>query len=387
MVDIMLHTQRFLIDAVNAGGTATTALAQLTAELGIKVRDYPDDGIVLLDYNQIDSPKTHPVVVECRSLILNRDTFSVVSRKMDRFFNLGEAAEHYHDFSFDGAIAYEKADGSLIGVYHNPITERWEISTRGMAKAEGEHAMGGTFRERVLAAFGFTEEKQFQLFGQMFLIEDYTYVFEYTGPENRVVTPYEKTEMVLLAVTPVVGSLPNDPNRIASFVNTFELGGFNVRVPKTYSFNSPDELNALANSLTGLQEGFVVYDPKSGKRVKVKATDYLYAHRLRGENAIPTRKNILELVLEGETSEVLAYFPEFKQYIDPVEAEVADFLTTLVAKYESVKHIEDQKEFALAIRGYGAAGVLFSTRKVGSNDPVAVFRALPITSKWKLFGL
>lgn len=383
----MLHTQRFLIDAVNAGGTNTTALARLTAELGIKVRDYPNDGIVLLDYNQIDSPKTHPVVVECRSLILNRDTFAVVSRKMDRFFNLGEATEHYHNVSFDGAIAYEKADGSLIGVYKNLLTERWEISTRGMAKAEGEHPMGGTFRERVLAAFGFADDNQFQLFAENYLCYAHTYVLEYIGPENRVVTPYEKTEMVLLAVTPTVGYAPNDPESIAQVVRIFADAGLSVRAPRTYSFDSPDDLNALANSLTGLQEGFVVFDPKSGKRVKVKATDYLYAHRLRGENAVPTRKNVLELVLEGETSEVLAYFPEFKQYIDPVEAEVADFLSTLVAKYDSVKHIEDQKEFALAIRGYGASGVLFSTRKSGSSDPVAVFRALPMTSKWKLFGL
>lgn len=109
------------------------ALATLKEELGIRYKVYEEDGIVILDYDQIESPKTHPIVIECRSLILSYPEFDVVSRKYDRFFNYGEAPDMYADFSFDDAVVMEKADGSLIGVYHNPKTDRWEISTRGMA--------------------------------------------------------------------------------------------------------------------------------------------------------------------------------------------------------------------------------------------------------------
>ena len=148
--DHILQVQLFLRDSYEAD-----PFVALTEQYGIKVRKYPEDNIVLLDYDQIESPKTHPIVIECRSLILAMDTLEVVSRKFDRFFNLGEAPELYQDFDFDSAVVMEKADGSLIGVYFNPHTSRWEVSTRGMAKAEGEHMFGGTFRDKVLAAFGF----------------------------------------------------------------------------------------------------------------------------------------------------------------------------------------------------------------------------------------
>ena len=82
-----LEVQKFLDDEYEDG------LDRLTELFGIKVRRYPEDNLVLLDYNQIDSPKTHPIVIECRSLILALDTLEVVSRKFDRFFNLGEAPD------------------------------------------------------------------------------------------------------------------------------------------------------------------------------------------------------------------------------------------------------------------------------------------------------
>jgi len=104
----ILQVQLFLRDSYEAD-----PFVALTEQYGIKVRKYPEDNLVLLDYDQIESPKTHPIVVECRSLILAMDTLEVVSRKFDRFFNLGEAPELYQDFDFDRAVVMEKADGCL----------------------------------------------------------------------------------------------------------------------------------------------------------------------------------------------------------------------------------------------------------------------------------
>ena len=67
----------------------TFGLQKLTEELGIKVKIYEDEGLMVLNYHQIDSPKSHPVVMECRGLILDTE-FNVVSRSMDRFLNWGE---------------------------------------------------------------------------------------------------------------------------------------------------------------------------------------------------------------------------------------------------------------------------------------------------------
>jgi hypothetical protein len=62
-------------------------IGKLVSEFGIKVKEY-DEGLLVLNYDLIESPKSHPIVMECRSLILDKQ-FNVVSRSFDRFFNLG----------------------------------------------------------------------------------------------------------------------------------------------------------------------------------------------------------------------------------------------------------------------------------------------------------
>jgi hypothetical protein len=53
------------------------------------VKSY-DCGISKLNYDQIESAKAHPVVMECRGLILSYPHGEVVARSFDRFFNYGE---------------------------------------------------------------------------------------------------------------------------------------------------------------------------------------------------------------------------------------------------------------------------------------------------------
>ena len=125
----MLHVQKYLLE---------NGIDQLTQELGIEVKQYPEHGIMNLNYSQIDSPKTHPVVIECRGLILSMEKpYTVISRKFDRFFNHGEALDITQAFSGENAILGLKEDGSCIGVYYNPYTGTWNTSTRGSALAEG----------------------------------------------------------------------------------------------------------------------------------------------------------------------------------------------------------------------------------------------------------
>ena len=63
-------------------------LAKLQEEFSIKVKEYPE-GLLVLNYDQISSPKSNEITVECRALILDKD-FNVVSRSFDRFFNWKE---------------------------------------------------------------------------------------------------------------------------------------------------------------------------------------------------------------------------------------------------------------------------------------------------------
>lgn len=369
----MLEVQKYL---------RTKTLEQLTEEFGIKCKKYEQDGIVLLDYDQIGSPKTHPVVCECRSLILSLTDYSIVSRKFNRFFNHGEALDLYKDFSFEGAIAFEKADGSLIGVYHNPFTNTWEISTRGMAKAEGLHAMGETFRGMVLNAFGFLDEQGFQSFANKHLDSSLTYVFEYTSPLNRVVTPYKEDKMILLSV---VENKEELKEQLDFPLDVFLENGLNVRCVEKHIVNSVCDAKSLVESITDLKEGFVVYCTKTKMRMKMKSVNYLLAHKLKGNDPVPSRKNLLKATLGGDIDEFVSYFPEYEQYASPIKDEVTSFISKIMSVWANVCTVQDQKEFALLVKDYPFSGVLFQAKKVGvcAKD---VWDSLDVDRKLKMFS-
>lgn len=63
-------------------------LKDLKSELGIIFSEY--ENLVILNYSQIDSPKFHPITMECRGLILEKDTWDIVSFPFRRFFNENE---------------------------------------------------------------------------------------------------------------------------------------------------------------------------------------------------------------------------------------------------------------------------------------------------------
>ena len=163
----------------------------------IKVREYPEHGYYMLNYDQIESPKSDPIVIEARSLIVDADG-NVISRSFDRFFNYGECPDFYKDFDVNRSECYEKADGSLVKAYWSPATNQWELSTRSLAFAEGDHPMGGTFKQHILDAMKLTFDEYNDVMRRC--NKDHTYIMELIGPANRIVTPYEKAEMVLLAV-------------------------------------------------------------------------------------------------------------------------------------------------------------------------------------------
>lgn len=265
---------------------------------------------------------------------------------------------HYEDFDFQRSVIMEKADGSLIGIYsHNG---KWHVSTRGTAFAEGEHVMGGTFRDKVLEAFGFDSEG-FQDFFRLYP-PGITFVFEYISPENRIVTRYEEPKMVLLSVNDGETEYPYD-----TLATDLELLGLNFRRVQTYSASDMDSVVKLANSLPNLEEGFVIYDPVSNKRMKVKSSLYVVAHSIRGNDPLPTKKNLLHLLFTGELGEFCAYFPEWQEKALDIQREVDNAYRELTIAWDKYKELESQKDFALAIKDVPYNGILFQARKLNKT--------------------
>lgn len=325
----------------------------LTEELGISVKI--DGDIMILNYSQIDSPKTHPIVTECRSLFLHKDSLDVISRGFDRFLNYGEGLNVMPEIDWSKAQAFEKMDGSLIKIYwYNGL---WRVATRGTAFAETDcMGHGITFRELVWKALGVVTSEEFQDLCDNACLNPYiTYLFELTSFENRVVTRYEGTQLHFLAAR---------ENSTGAYIGTeavwcYHLGAKPIRVRK---FDSAEACQAAAAELKNLEEGFVIY--QDGIPVcKVKSPAYVAVHHIRGEGLNP--KRIMQLVLSGEETEYLSYFPQDEEAIEPYIQAYGSMIVDLRLDFRATQHIEDQKEFALAVAKSPFKGVLFTARSKG----------------------
>lgn len=330
-------------------------LEALTTQLGISVKRYPEEGLVVLNYSQIDSPKSHPVVMECRGLILNDSTLEVVCRPFNRFFNLGECPEVVGDINIQDCVVYDKVDGSLIKIYN--YVGVWCIATRGTAFAESN--VGGwdlTFHELVLKALNCTEE-QFQHKCNILLSPDSTHLFEVTAMENRVVTRYEGyTLHYFTSRNNATGAYWNHGETLMK-----ALGAVPV---KSYSFNTLEDCMEAVKALQNLAEGYVLY--RYGEPIaKVKSAAYVAVHHIRGEGLSP--KRICQLILINEVDEYLTYFPEDEVHFTPY-IETMEHITNLVnVHYTNIMHLESQKEFALIATTLPVSSLLFSMRRTGES--------------------
>ena len=349
-----------VIEYLKQHETLEAGIAALTAETGIVARDYSD--YFVLNYSQFDSQKTHPIVIEARSLILYKD-LTVASRSFDRFFNYGEALEINDKFDWNNSVVYEKVDGSLIKIWYDKYLDMWQIATRSSAQAEVPHPMGGTFRDWVLKAFRTTEE-EFQKAMVGFDIKN-TFIMEYIGPENRIVTRYEESQMVLLAIRKIDGLYYN-LQALEEAVKILTSHKLNVRLVKMYPAATLADIAKMANELPALDEGYVAWDYVKDLRIKLKNPSYVAIHHLR-ENGQLSLKRICELVLSDGHGEYLYYFPEDSDFILPYVDKLQGILVEMNAAYEANKDIESQKDFALQVKDYPYSSVLFSARKTGKT--------------------
>lgn len=377
----MLNIQKTILYHLSGGKKLDQILTLLENELGLKIQQC--DHYIGLNYDQIESPKSHPVVMECRALTLCRHTFSPVSRAFDRFFNWGEMPDYYNDFDISTAVVMEKCDGSLLRVWWNCWKNQWEIGTRSMYYGDGDHIIGVRFRDLALEFLGVTEE-QFQ---EIFLEnaqKNKTYIFEMIGPRNRVVTRYKKEEWVITGIRNNESGEYDNMNEMKNFVQKLKAYTDKIRLVEVVPLNSFDKIVEVTKSLSDLQEGFVAWCQKTHKRIKIKSPVYVAVHGIR-ENGVISRKRALTLVLMNEHEEYLSYFEEDRAFFEPLVQEVQDFIADVQQIWEGARNIRDQKEFALRVKDHRASGLIFETRK-RNGEIEHVFNSMDMNKKLRLFG-
>lgn len=372
----MLKVQEFLLN----NGEYANAITELKKHYKIDIKEYPDR--IVLNYNQIESPKYNDVADDCRGLILSKDFKTVLSRPFTRFYNYGEGSIN-KDFDFGRAEIFEKCDGSLMNCYYDSLMNRWQPATRKMAFAEGSSMMGTKF-EVLFAQAGEWPTMASMKRELEFLLSEwkkYTWIFELVGPENRVVKRYDKAELILLGVRHNDTGDYMDLDKALKILNKRR---HIARLPLRYDLNDYDSIKKSFENLGSLDEGYVCYDKKSGQRVKIKTEQYLMYHRMNNNWAM-TKERILECVFINEHEEFLATFPEHKQRFDEVIKEISVFLKELEEIWNTVKNISDRKEFALKVKSFKGSSLLFKMFGNANSSILKIFNSLETKDKVKYF--
>jgi RNA ligase len=224
-----------------------------------------------------------PEAMECRGIKFCKDGL-ILARPFRKFFNVGEAGT-----SIDlrkPHVIYEKLDGSMIHAVRHPDTKTTYLMTRkghtDVAKKAERVAMG---QRGVISLCHST------------LSEGWTPIFEYTGPENRILLRYESRTLTLLALRHTVSG------KMASY----ELlkgwaGEFGVPMPETIKSptDDPSKFVAQVRAMTNI-EGFVVYADQH--MAKIKTEEYVIQHRALDD--LSSKKKVVALCCQGFADDVL----------------------------------------------------------------------------------
>lgn len=332
-------------------------LDDLKSEFAIKYSFDEKRELVILNYDQIESPKTHPIVMECRSLILEVNTWEIISQAFYRFFNYGEA--NTNNFDFSNAVILEKIDGSLIHFFN--YKDEWRMATRGII--DGNNKVGD---------FNITFKDLFDLAltSHPYLMNAITptlnYTFELVSVYNKIVTSYKNTELYLInARNKKTGKeLHRDELEIIS-------DNIGCKIPKLYHLNNLNDIKESFKQLNSSDEGYVCVDYNTiicntnFSRVKVKNPSYLALAHLKGKGS--TNSSILTLIRKGEEEELISVFPEYKLLITNIKLywekyiiQFNEIYTIVIEYFNKEKTKDNKKEFALKIKNSIYAPILFS---------------------------
>lgn len=306
-----------------------------------------DGDYVLLKYDQLESNFGLQIVRECRGSIFRFDEEKMewicVCRPFEKFFNYGE--QYAAQIDWASARATAKIDGSLMKLWYD--RGEWHLSTNGTIDAFKAEVQGWdfTFGDQFEKAVGCSIKNFARSFNK-----GWTYLFELTSPETRVVINYDLAVYFLTAFDNETGE-----ERSANWRQMD-----NVYLPAVYCIENLDEVLQFVREMDKDEEGIVVRD-KYSNRIKVKSEEYLAAARLVNNGAI-TPKRIVEMIQSERIDDFLAYCPQYTEVVNEIVEKYHNLTQLLGVTYNLIaegRHFESRKEMADVFLTFTFSGYLF----------------------------
>lgn len=301
----------------------------------------------------------------CRSVIINSKN-KVVGFAPPKSISSEQFIKKYNE-NTPGVVFEQFVEGTMINVFWDDsigLTGGWEISTRNTVGATSsfyKSKQSKTFRDMFLEAAS-ENKMDFSI-----LDNKYSYSFVVQHPENRIVVPFKKPQLYLVAVY----SINNDNDVIT--VDALDSQQFkeffnatSVKFPHYYTFNTYSDLIENSASMNTSYDvvGVVLHNKLTGERSKIRNPVYEQVRNLRG-NQPKLQYQYLCLRKEGKVGDFLKFYPESKKEFSGFRDQVHLFTDTLFSNYVScyIKKEKPLKEFSEQYRTH-----MFNIHQIFINE-------------------
>ena len=294
--------------------------------------------LALLDYQEdILIDQWNDFNRQCRGLIVDLESRSLVAWPFDKFFNLGQHPETARE-ALPAGSAYEMAlkyDGSMLtGFVHGG-------QVRFATRSSFDNVQTRVAGEVASRRYGGLRQVD---------MGRYTPVFELVGPDNVVTVRYEDTDLMLIGVR------DREARRMLGYAETASFAAQHGLRPAERVEGDLEALIRQSREGAGdFHEGWVVrFD--TGLYVKVKTWQYL-AH-VQAQRMGLGRRPLVERYCRASGDEwrrfVAALPPRAQQAVasfgDELQARLLAFCAEVDALHARFAHLESQKDYSLAIQ-------------------------------------
>lgn len=250
----------------------------------------------------------------------------------------------------------EYVEGTMMNMYYDDTKQGWEVSTRSNigGRYRFYDTTKSTFRNMFLTAF--TDMKlEFDNFKRGF-----SYSFVVQHPENRIVVPFNKAQLVLTNVYKIKGAtveemgLDNKEQWIKpdaydklKFPRSLDklIGLTDNSIEKVYDTVTRGE------NIDYTMVGAVISNRANGSRVKIRNPIYEYVRQLRGNNA-KLQYQYYYLRRYGKVKEFLNYYPEMGKELETYRKQLHNWTNELHGNYIKcyIKKERELKSFPFEFR-------------------------------------
>ena len=262
----------------------------------------------------------------------------------------------------------EYVEGTMINMFYDT---QWKIATRSNIGAEFKFNFDSNlnFRQMFLEAFS-NQGLEFDMFSKK-----YSYSFVLQHPENRIVVPFNKTNLILTNIY----QCNNSDNKKVIEIDIFNkendwISNNNyklIQLPKKMTTILKDEnlsINDIKSMVhSGLDytiQGAVFINRKLGIRSKIRNQNYENVRELKG-NSPKLQYQYYNLRNYGKVKDFLKYYPEHKKKFTEMRAQLHNWTLELWNNYFKC-YVEKQKplkEFPFEFRTH-----MFQLHKIYVNE-------------------